>query len=153
MPSVREFLHITFSLPFIQPGQGNLVAFIIVNTILSGSAGSITCMVYKAIRARMKNERIEWSMEMCILGGLAGLVLLDMKLLPMAPLVFLSKHFHTFKKPLVLVNFHNPFLLKVCKVKMRKYVMFKLWGCNTSVSVSVLHLFRQKQLRFVYSSH
>ena len=27
------------------------------------------------------------------------------------------------------------------------------WGCNTSVSVSVLHLFRQKHLRFVYSSH
>ena len=51
-----------------------MVALIIVNTILSGSAGSITCMVYKAIRAGMRSERMEWSLEMCILGGLAGLV-------------------------------------------------------------------------------
>ena len=55
-------------------------------------------MVYKAIRARMKNERIEWSMEMCILGGLAGLVLLDIKLLPLAPLVFLLPSISTLSK-------------------------------------------------------
>ena len=47
---------------------------IIVNTILSGSAGSVTCMLYKAIRARLRSEKMEWSLEMCILGGLAGLV-------------------------------------------------------------------------------
>ena len=51
-----------------------MVALIIVNTILSGSAGSITCMVYKAIGSRLRSERMEWSLEMCILGCLAGLV-------------------------------------------------------------------------------
>ena len=51
-----------------------MVALIIVNTILSGSAGSVTCMLYKAIRAGLRSEKMEWSLEMCILGGLAGLV-------------------------------------------------------------------------------
>ena len=35
----------------------------------------------------------------------------------------------------------------------RVFVIEVLWGCNTAVSVSVLHLFRQKQLQFVYSIH
>ena len=69
-------------------------------------------MVYKAIRARMKNERIEWSMEMCILGGLAGLVLLDIKLLPLAPFVFLLLSIPHFQKATYLNQTSQPIFIK-----------------------------------------
>ena len=50
------------------------MALIVVNTVISGSAGSATCMVYKAVAARARKQKMEWSLEMCILGGLGGLV-------------------------------------------------------------------------------